>query len=68
MGCNTHLRGNNPRNLSVQLSASETSQIAMVFLLAHIFSSTKSEIKMAEQGLPGSGGRGGGPHNVCTCR
>jgi hypothetical protein len=40
-----------------------------VFLIiSYIFSSTKSENKMAEQVLSGTGVRGGGPNNVYTCK
>jgi hypothetical protein len=69
MGCNTDIHGNNTRNLSVQLSLSQTSKNAMLFLLSFMFfSSTKLENKKAVQVPPGSWGGGGSPHNVYTCK
>jgi hypothetical protein len=59
------VHGSNARNLSVKLSLSPASKNAMSFLLFHIFSSTKSEKKRAEQDQPGINGgpvlgKGGG--------
>jgi hypothetical protein len=65
-GCNTHVHGNNTRNLPVELSLSLTSENAMFFLLSFmVFFPTKSENRRAEQVLPG--GRGGGT-NVFACK
>jgi hypothetical protein len=38
VGCNTHVHGSNARNLSVQLSLSQTSKNTMFFLLSLVFS------------------------------
>jgi hypothetical protein len=38
MGCNTHVHGNNARNLSVYPSLSQASKNAMSFLLYLVFS------------------------------
>jgi hypothetical protein len=59
VGCNTEVHGSNARNLSVQLSLSQTSKKCPVFLIIScVFSLTKLEKKRAEQVLPGSGGGG----------
>jgi hypothetical protein len=52
VGCNTQVHGRNARNLSVQLSLSQTSKNTLSFLLSPVFSSTKSENKRVEQVLP----------------
>jgi hypothetical protein len=70
-GCNTHVHGNNTKNIPIWLSLSQTSINTMFFLLIfYAFSSTKSENKRVEQVLPVSGGwgKGGGPNNVYTCK
>jgi hypothetical protein len=54
MSCNIHMHGNNTRNLSVQLSLSQTSTKCYVFLIiSYVFSSTKLESKRVEKVLPG---------------
>jgi endo-alpha-1,4-polygalactosaminidase (GH114 family) len=59
VGCNIQVHKSNTRNLSVQLSLSQTSKND-VFLISYVFSSTKSENKRVEQVLPESGGTGRG--------
>jgi hypothetical protein len=51
------MHGNNTRNLSVDLSLSQTRKNTMFFIIFDIFSSTKLENKRAEQVLPGGVGR-----------
>jgi hypothetical protein len=64
-GCNTQVHGSNAKNVSVQLSLSQTSKNAMSFFLVLVFSSTKSENNKAEQVLPGSGAVGPNSVNIC---
>jgi hypothetical protein len=49
------------RNLSVELSLSQTSKNAVFLIVSYVFSSTKSENKRAEQVLPRGGRREGWP-------
>jgi hypothetical protein len=44
MVCNTHMHGNNTRNLSVHISLSQISKNTIFFFLSHVFSSTKLEV------------------------
>jgi hypothetical protein len=53
------------RNLSVELSLSQTSKKATSFLLSHVFSSRKLDNKRTEQVLPGSGEGVWGWHKQC---
>jgi hypothetical protein len=49
VGCNTHVYGNNTKNLPVQLSLSQTTNNAVFLNIFYVFSSTKSKNKRAEQ-------------------
>jgi hypothetical protein len=53
------VHGNKARNLSVELSLSQTIKKAVFLTISYVFSSTKSENKRAEQVLPERGGAGG---------
>jgi hypothetical protein len=56
MGCNTHVHGNNARNLSVWLSLSQTSKNALFSLASFMFFLlTKLENKWADWVLSGGG-------------
>jgi hypothetical protein len=50
---NIQVHGSNARNLSVELSLSQTSKNAVFLIIAYVFSSTKSE-KRAQQVLHGA--------------
>jgi hypothetical protein len=65
VGCNTEVNGSNARNLSVQLSLSQTSKM-LCLIISYVLSSTKSENKRVV--LPGRRGGGrGSPNNIYTC-
>jgi hypothetical protein len=59
------MHGSNTRNLSVQLSLSQTSKNAMFFLLSLM---VFFFYKIGEQEERGRRGRRGGTNNVYTCK